>query len=51
MEGIDEKRIRKLLKLPKSAEVCMVVSAGKRAENGIYGPQLRFDKSHFVFEV
>lgn len=51
MEGIDEPRIRKLLKLPRAAEICMVISAGKRAESGIYGKQIRFDKSLFVFEV
>ncbi len=51
MEGIDPARIRKLLKLPRAAEVCMVISAGKRAGNGIYGRQIRFDKSLFVFEV
>ena len=51
MEGIDARRIQKLLKLPRVAEVCMVISAGKRAEHGIYGPQLRFDNSLFVFEV
>lgn len=51
IEGMDEKRIRKLLRLPRAAEVCMVVAAGKRAENGIYGKQIRFDPSLFVFEV
>lgn len=51
MEGMDERRIQKLLRLPRAAEVCMVISAGKRAENGIYGPQMRLDKSLFVFEV
>lgn len=51
MEGIDATRIRKLLGLPRAAEICMVVSAGKRADNGIYGKQLRFDNSLFLFEV
>jgi len=51
MEGIDERRIKRLLKLPRAAEVCMVISAGKRADNGIYGKQIRFDRSLFVFEV
>lgn len=51
MEGIDERRIQKFLKLPRAAEVCMVISAGKRANNGIYGRQIRFDKAMFVFEV
>ncbi len=51
MEGIDEARIRKLLQLPRSAEISMVISAGKRADNGIYGPQIRFDPALFVFEI
>jgi nitroreductase len=51
MEGVDATRIRKLLGLPRAAEICMVISAGKRADNGIYGKQLRFDNSLFVFEV
>lgn len=51
MEGMDERRIQKLLGLPRSAEVCMVISAGKRAEHGIYEEQFRFDRSMFVFEV
>lgn len=51
MEGMDERRIQKLLNLPRSAEVCMVVSAGKRAKHGIYDKQFRFDPSLVVFEV
>ena len=51
MEGMDERRIQKMLKLPRAAEICMVISAGKRARNGIYGRQIRFDKSMFAFEV
>jgi len=51
MEGMDGTRVRKLLKLPRAAEVCMVISAGKRDLRGIYGQRIRFDKSLFVFEV
>ncbi len=51
MEGMDERRIQKLLRLPRSAEVCMVVSAGKRAKHGVYDKQFRFDQSLMVFEV
>lgn len=51
MEGMDPVRVRKLLGLPRSAEICMVISAGKRAEHGIYGDQVRFDSSLFLFEV
>jgi nitroreductase len=51
MEGMDSTRIRKLLELPRQAEICMVISAGKRANKGIYGEQIRFDHSLFLFEV
>ena len=37
-----------ILGLPKEAVVTMVISAGKRAEGGVYGPRLRFDREHFV---
>ncbi len=51
MEGVDTTRVGKLLGLPRTAEICMVISAGKRAENGIYGDQIRLDPSLFLFEV
>ena len=51
MEGMDERRIQKLLGIPRTAEVCMVISAGKRAPNGIYDKQFRFDPELCIFEV
>ena len=48
MEGIDSYRIKKLLKLPKTAQICMVVSAGKRASNGVYGKRFRLNKDKFI---
>jgi nitroreductase len=51
MEGMDEKRIRKIIDMPSGSEVCMVISVGKRAQNGIYGPRIRFDEKLFVHEV
>jgi nitroreductase len=51
MEGMDENRIRKILKLDSDAEVCMVISAGRRAENGVYGPQIRFARDQFVKQI
>lgn len=50
MEGFDEARIKRLLGLPSAATVVMVISAGKRAEGGIYGPQLRLPRDEFIFE-
>ena len=38
MEGMDSVRVKKILGLPRRSEVCMVVSAGKRTEKGVYGP-------------
>ncbi|MFI5347699.1 MAG: nitroreductase family protein [Elusimicrobiota bacterium] len=51
MEGMDSRRIRKLLGLPGDATVVMVVSAGKRSRKGVYGPRLRFERELFVKEV
>jgi len=48
MEGIDSKQIKKLLNLPRRAQITMVISAGKRAKNGVYGAQIRFDSDHFI---
>ena len=48
MEGVDSYKIKKLLKLPKKAQICMVISAGKRAENGVYGKRYRLNKERFI---
>ena len=48
MEGIDSFKIKKLLKLPKKAQICMVISAGKRASNGVYGKRFRLEKERFI---
>lgn len=51
MEGLDSKRVKNLLKLPKGAEICMIVSAGKRSDNGVFAPRIRMPREKFVFEV
>lgn len=51
MEGFDSVRVRKLLKLPRDASIVMVISAGKRAPGGIYGPRIRFDSTLFIKET
>ncbi len=50
MEGFDEWRVRRLLKLPGDAEVVMVIGAGRRAHGGVYGPKLRLPRALFVFQ-
>lgn len=51
MEGFDEVRVRKLLKLDDAAFPIMVVGAGERAEDGVFWPQVRFERKLFVHEV
>ncbi|MFT6994819.1 MAG: nitroreductase [Maribacter sp.] len=41
MEGSDTKMVKSILKLPKGAEINMVVACGIREETGIYGPRFR----------
>lgn len=48
MEGLDECRVRKLLKLPRKGLVTMVLAAGRRADNGVYNRQYRFDQNALV---
>lgn len=51
MEGYDPRMIKSLLKLPHGCHIVMVIAAGKRAPHGVYGPQIRFDRHHFIKEV
>ncbi|MEP1216304.1 MAG: nitroreductase family protein [Marinobacter sp.] len=48
MEGFDECRVRRLLKLSRKSLVTMVLAAGKRSEKGVYNRQYRFDKEGLV---
>lgn len=51
MEGLDSKRVKKLLGLPRGATIVMAISAGKRRPEGVFGPRVRFEKSNFLFEI
>jgi len=51
MEGFDEVRVRKLLHLSDAAFPIMVVGAGERADDGVFWPQVRFERELFVHEV
>ena len=48
MEGMDSVRIRKMLKLPRKAEICMVISVGKREKNGVYGERFRLNSEKYI---
>ncbi|MDO1501313.1 nitroreductase family protein [Winogradskyella maritima] len=41
MEGSDTLRVKRILNLPRGAEINMVISCGIRNEKGIYGPRFR----------
>ena len=51
MEGFDEARVKKLLNLKYRDKVVMVISAGRRDENGIYSPTIRFDSKLFIHKI
>lgn len=48
MEGFDECRVKKLLKLPQKGLVTMVLAVGRRAENGVYNRQYRFNQKDLI---
>jgi nitroreductase len=48
MEGYDSARVKKILDLDGNSDVVMVISVGKRAKNGIYGPRIRMPRDQFV---
>ncbi|MCA9577738.1 MAG: nitroreductase family protein [Polyangiales bacterium] len=53
MEGMDEVRVKKIVGLSGNPDaiVTMVISAGKRAPGGVYGPRLRLPRARFVHTV
>jgi nitroreductase len=51
MEGHDSARVKKILGLGCDSEICMVISAGKRAKNGVYGPRIRFPSEQFIKKI
>jgi nitroreductase len=51
MEGSDTLRIKRILKLPISAEINMVIGCGVREENGIYGERFRIPFNETYFKI
>jgi nitroreductase len=47
MEGFDEPRVKRLLGLPRAAEIVMVIAAGRGAEGGVI-PQIRSVREHYI---
>ena len=49
MEGFDSVRLKSLLKLPKNAEISMVIGCGVREEDGLYGERFRLPLKEVYF--
>lgn len=51
MEGSDTLRVKQILKLPRGAEINMVIGCGIRDDKGIYGPRFRVPFEDVYFKV
>jgi nitroreductase len=51
MEGSDTLRVKQILKLPRGAEITMIIGCGIRDEKGVYGPRFRVPFEEVYFEV
>lgn len=51
MEGMDSIRIKKYLKLPRKAEVVMVIGCGPGTKEGVYSDRFRIPNEEVIFEV
>jgi nitroreductase len=51
MEGIDSLRVKKLLKLPRKAEIVMVIGCGPGSEKGVYSDRFRIPNDDVIFVV
>ncbi|MFV8376017.1 nitroreductase family protein [Flavobacterium sp. LB1P71] len=51
MEGFDSLRIKKILHLPPSSEINMIIGCGLREEKGIYGDRFRIPFEEVYFKL
>lgn len=51
MEGFDEKRVKKALKLPRRAEINMIISVGKGTKEGVWGPRWRVPNEEVIIKL
>ena len=50
MEGFDSVRVKKILNLPNSAEINMIIGCGIRSKKGVYSEQFRVPFKEIYFE-
>ncbi len=51
MEGFDEVRVKKILGLNSKTHIVMIIGMGKGDPTGIFGKQVRLDRSLFIHKV
>ena len=51
MEGFDEKRAKRLLKLPGERDISMIVAAGRRQDGGVFHARYRLPYDEVVSEL
>jgi len=51
MEGFDSKMVKKVLNLPSSSEINMIIACGLRDENGVYGERFRVPFEEVYFKI
>jgi nitroreductase len=51
MEGFDSFRVKKILNLPSSAEITMILGCGIREEHGVYGERFRIPFENIYFKL
>lgn len=51
LEGFDSLRVKKILHLPNSCEINMIVSCGIRAEKGVFGERFRLPFNEFYHRI
>ena len=51
MEGFDSIRVKRILNLPRKAEISMVIGCGYRDKEGIYGPRFRVPFKEVYYSI
>ena len=51
MEGFDSKKVKRILKLPRGAEINMVLSCGVRAKDGVWGDRMRIPFNEIYHKI
>ncbi|EIA08769.1 nitroreductase family protein [Flavobacterium frigoris] len=51
MEGFDSLRVKKILNLPNSSEINMIIACGIRDETGVYGERFRVPLEEVYFKL